>query len=297
MNMKLHQLRYLIAVAEEGSMLKAARKIGIAQPALTQQLASLEGALDTKLLHRSSKGTRLTQGGRILVEHARSILEMVAVAQRDVQSQRNEVSGEVSLSVASAVAEQIVPPLLKRLSAAFPRVTLRINATDSGSVQTALENARVDLGILPDHENLKSVNSRPLLNQAMCFVGSTFQTGRKLKKTIAFRDVAGQPLVVVEKSNPLRQELDRLAKQHDITLNVHAESNSLVMIRSYVESGSANSILPQSAVADKVQLGTLFAQKIVEPQITQLYLVAWPKTRPLIRAGEVVVGELQQIIP
>ena len=130
----------------------------------------------------------------------------------------------------------------------------------------------------------------------MCIVGSKPQNGRQLKKTVPFREVAGQPLVVVEKSNPLRQELDRLAKQHDITLNVYAESNSLVMIRSYVESGSANSILPHSAVADKVQLGTFFARKIVEPQITQLYLVAWSKTRPLIRAGEVVIGELQQVV-
>ena len=79
-------------------------------------------------------------------------------------------------------------------------------------------------------------------------------------------------------------------------MNANADSNSLVMIRSYVESGSANSILPQSSVADKVQLGTLYARKIVEPQITPLYLVAWPKTRPLIRAGEVVVDQLQKIV-
>ena len=135
--MKLHQLRYLVAVAEEGSLLKAARKIGIAQPALTQQLSALEATVDTKLLHRSSRGTRLTQGGRILVEHARTILEMVAVAQRDVQEQKNEVTGEISLAVASAVAELVVPPLLKGLAAAYPRVGLRINATDSGSVHSS----------------------------------------------------------------------------------------------------------------------------------------------------------------
>lgn len=277
-------------------MLKAARRIGIAQPALTQQLAALEGTLETKLLHRSSRGTKLTQGGRILVEHARSILEMVSVAQRDVQEQQNEVSGEISLAVANAVAEGIVPSVLKRLSIAYPRVRLRINATDSGSVQTALENARVDLGILPDHANLKSVNSRPLFKQPLCFVSSTSDSVRKPKSTIPFQEAANQPLVVVERTNPLRQELDRLARQNDVTLNVLAESNSLVMIRSYVESGSANSILPQSSIVDKVKLGTLYARKIIEPQINQLYLVAWPKTRPLVRAGEVVVDELQQIL-
>ena len=292
--MKLQQLRYLVAVAEEGSLLKASRRIGVAQPALTQQLSALEASLETKLLHRSARGTRLTQSGSVMVEHAKAILERAAVAVRDVQEQRDIVTGEISLVVANAVAEMIVPRLLKRMAAEYPLVSLRISAQDSGSVQSALENARIDLGVLPEHDHLKSVNSQPLLSEPMVFVTSAGSRNGGTSEPITFAKAVQSPLIVVEKSNPLRQELEQIAARNRIVLNVAAESNSLLMMRSYVESGAANCILPRCAVAEKVRVGALQIRSIVKPRIAQHYLVAWPKSRPLVRAGAVSVDVLRR---
>lgn len=295
--MKLQQLRYLIAVAEEGSMLRAARRVGIAQPALTQQLTALEISLGAKLLHRSSRGTRLTRNGRIMLDHARAIMEQVSAARKDIFQERDTVAGEVSLIVASAIAEAIVPGLLKHLRAAFPLVTLRIHATDSGAVETALRNARVDVGILPSHENLKGINSKALREEPLCLVSAPSDDAQctEVADSIAFRDATNGPLILVEKDNPLRGVLERLATERKTALDVQIETNSLLMIRSYVESGAVRAILPACAVAEKVRLGGLRSQRIVDPAIKQLYLVAWPKTRPLSKAGEVVVENLRSL--
>ena len=285
--MKLQQLRYLVAVAEEGSLLQASRRVGVAQPALSQQLKALEDSVQTKLLHRTSRGTRVTKSGAVMVEHAKAILERAAIATRDVQEQRDTVTGEISLMVASAVAELIVPRFLKQMSREYPDVALRVSSQDSGAVQSALENARVDLGVLPDHDRLKSVNSRHLLTEPMVFVSAADGGSSAVREPISFSKAVRNPLITVEKGHPMRIELERLAAKHRVSLNVAAESNSLLMIRSYVESGLASCILPRCSVAEKERVGVLRTRSIVRPNITQRYLVAWPKSRPLVRAGEV----------
>ena len=292
--MKLQQLRYLVAVAEEGSLLKASRRIGVAQPALTQQLKALEDSLETKLLHRSSRGTRTTQSGSVMVDHARTILEQVSLARRDVQEQRDTVTGELSIMIASAVAEMILPRFLKQMSVEYPHVSLRVSAQDSGTVQSALEDSRVDLGVLPEHDNLKGINSRHLLTEPMVLVTSADADAGMPSEPISFGKAARMPLIVVERNNPLRLELERLASKHRVSLNVASESNSLLMIRSYVESGAANCILPHCSVAEKARLGAVRTRPIVKPKIFQRYLVAWPKSRPLVRAAEIAVQLLQR---
>ncbi len=277
-------------------MLRAARRVGIAQPALAQQLTALEAGLGAKLLRRGPRGTRLTRGGKIMVDHARAIVEQVSAAKQDVLEEHDTVAGEVSLVIASAISEAVVPQLVKRIRTDFPSVILRIQAADSGTVETALQNARVDMGVLPHHDKLTGVNSKPFREEPLCLVSAPTEGGGSdaTHADIAFRNAIDGPLVLVEKNNPLRGALELLAHNIGVTLDVQIETNSLLMIRSYVESGAVSSILPYCAVAEKVQLGALRSQQITDPSISQTYLVAWPKTRPLSRAGEAVVETLLQ---
>ena len=72
--MDVRQLRYFVAIAEEGSLSAAAQRLNVAQPALSQHVIALEGRLEVKLLERSPRGVTLTQPGEVLLAHARSIL-------------------------------------------------------------------------------------------------------------------------------------------------------------------------------------------------------------------------------
>ena len=128
----------------------------------------------------------------------------------------------------------------------------------------------------------------------MVFVSASDGGTSYAQAPISFSKAVKNPLITVEKGHPLRIELERLAAKHRVSLNVGAESNSLLMIRSYVESGLANCILPRCSVAEKEKVGVLRTCSIVKPNITQRYLVAWPKSRPLIRAGEVSAELLER---
>lgn len=200
-------------VTQEDSMLKASRYVGVAQPALTQQLKALEGSIEAKLLHRTSRDTRVTKAAAAMVERAKAILEHTALAKRDVHKQRDTVTGEISLMVASAVAEMILPRFLKMMSQEYPDVALRVSSRDSGEVRSALENARDGLGVLPEHDQLKSVNTRHLLTEPMVFVSATDSSSTATSSPITFRKAVADPLIAIEENQPLRLELERLAEK------------------------------------------------------------------------------------
>jgi len=282
LNMKLTQLRYISAVAEEGSFSGAARTLGVAQPALSQQISLLEEELGSTLFLRSQSGAEPTQSGLILIEHAQRILEQVELARHDTLTNGSEPSGEVSLVMANAISGAVLPILVSEVAQRFPKITLRVQSDTSPNVQLALENGRSDLGILPDRPSLKKVNAKPFISQSLYFISKPGSSRNKLKEpSISLEQCVTSPLALVRVGQPFRQQLEDTAKDHALTLNVRYQTNSLQMIKSYVESGLASSILPWCAVEEKVLLGKVQARLIKNPVITQSYIVAWPKIRPL----------------
>jgi len=291
--MKLVQLQYLSAVAKEGSFSGAARVLGVAQPALSQQIRLLEEELESSLFMRSQSGAEPTQSGSILIEHAQRILEQVELARHDTLTNGTEPSGEVSLIMANAISAAVLPHLVLEVAHQYPKITLRAQSDTSPQVQLALENGRNDLFILPDRSTLKKANTQPFVDQNLYFISKPDTPAKdNPAKSIPLKQCVSSPLAVVRDGQPFRQKLEQTAEEHGLSLNVKYQTNSLQMIRSYVESGLACSILPWCAIDEKVMLGKIRARLIKKPVITQSYIVAWPKNRPLNLPGKAVADIL-----
>jgi DNA-binding transcriptional LysR family regulator len=84
-NVSLHQIEYFVTVAEEGNVGRAARSLRIAQPAVSRQIRHLEEELGAALFERTSRGMKLSEPGRVFLEHARVILERVRAARDAIQ--------------------------------------------------------------------------------------------------------------------------------------------------------------------------------------------------------------------
>jgi len=290
---KLLQLQYISAVATQGSFSGAARALGVAQPALSQQIGLLETELDTTLFLRSQSGAEPTQSGSILIQHAQQILDQVELARHDTMNNSQEPSGEVSLTMANAISASVLPPLVAQIAHKYPKISLRVQSDTSPKVQLALENGRSDIGVLPDRASLKKVNTRAFVNQNLYFVEKPEVPARENpKKTITLNQCVSSPLALVRIGQPFRKQLEETAELNGASLDVKYQTNSIQMISSYVESGMACSILPWCAIEEKVLLGKLQARMITKPVIAQAYLVAWPKLRPLNVPSQIVVDTL-----
>lgn len=134
--MNLKQLEYFVAIAEEGQITAAARRLHISQPPLSYELAQLERELGTQLVRRGPRGVTLTEAGRLLHERATRILAMATATAREVSSVGKGLTGTLCLAVCGSAAGLAPGARLAELAALAPDVSLELR---EGSVPEVLE--------------------------------------------------------------------------------------------------------------------------------------------------------------
>ncbi|WP_315983356.1 LysR family transcriptional regulator [Aliamphritea spongicola] len=146
--MNLRQLTYFIAIVEQGSFLKAAKVLRIAQPALSQHIANLEDELGTHLLIRTPRGVTPTSAGEVLLMHARKISAQLKHAKDDVRLEANTPKGDVALVLPPMLSGYLAPRMVMRIGELYPQIQLRIIEARSLKSYTLVESGRADLGLI-----------------------------------------------------------------------------------------------------------------------------------------------------
>ncbi len=146
----LRRLKYFVRIVDVGSLTQAAEVLHIAQPALSQQIATLEGEFGQKLLLRTQRGVTPTEAGRVLYRHAQLILKQFEQAKVDVRQSGRALSGQVSVGLAlGTAASALVLPLLKTLRARHPAVVLHLNENPASTLCELVNSGRMDMALMP----------------------------------------------------------------------------------------------------------------------------------------------------
>jgi LysR family transcriptional regulator, hydrogen peroxide-inducible genes activator len=151
--MEVHQLRYLVALAQEGSFSRAAERMRVAQPSLSQQIQKLEAEVGQPLFDRLPRGVMLTEAGRKLLPFARRILTELADAQRTVDECRIEPSGTVVVGIIPTIAPYVLRPLLEALADEYPNVAINVLEDVTEALVRRLEGGEIDLAIVSTCRN------------------------------------------------------------------------------------------------------------------------------------------------
>src|SRR5436190_13177402 len=109
--MEIHQLRYFIAVADEGSFSRAAAREHVAQPSLSQQIQKLEADMGHRLFDRLPRSVIVTEAGKCLLEYARKILVEIAEARRCLDDLKRDVAGRLAIGAIPTIAPYMLPEL------------------------------------------------------------------------------------------------------------------------------------------------------------------------------------------
>lgn len=145
--LELRHLRYFLAVAEAGSFSRAANRLGISQPNVSQQMRDLEGALRVSLFQRKGKRILLTATGRIFEEHARAILRQVEYFLQELSIEPGQMRGALHLGVVPILNVALMPQLLGDFSGSHPGISLMVEEISSTDIETALEEGQMDVGL------------------------------------------------------------------------------------------------------------------------------------------------------
>lgn len=264
--MNLRRLKYFIKIVDVGSLTQAADILHIAQPALSQQLATLEGEVNQQLLIRTKRGVTPTTAGNILYTHAQAIMRQCAQAQSAIDRSGMELCGDVSVGLApGTAAQQLAIPLMKEVQRQHPGITLYFNENFGTTLSELIMNGRMDMAVIYDNRNIHGLRFIPLMKEHLCFVCPNSLD--KPVKEIALADVARYDLFLPRIYNIMRKVVDDAFVKEGVTYKVACEIESQTTLNAALAAGMGCTIMPESAARAMLKASESWMAKIVEPDV------------------------------
>ena len=210
--MELRQLRYFVAIADSGSVTKAAERVFVAQSALSHQLAQLEAELGVSLFERSRRGVGLTEAGQRFFPHAVSILRQAEEAVASARSTRQEPEGPVVFGLPHSASSALALPLMREVRQRFPRVTLELTEELTGNLSRQLRTGQIQLAVLFDDGQLGGFSVSPVLSEQLCLIepASVSRPGRR-GRTLTLQQALAQPLILPASPHGVRPIIEAAA--------------------------------------------------------------------------------------
>lgn len=298
--MDVRQLRYFVAIVEQGSFSKAAATLNVAQPALSLHVRNMESDLKTPLLFRSAQGVLPTEAGEILLRNARIIIDQFAIAQEEIRGREADPVGEVRLGLSGTISQMLSVPLIMAAGKLYPQVKLRIAEAMSGFVLEWIKESRIDLAILYIPVENRILTSYPVLTEELCLLGpiKNIDGVRPLPENgeISYKQVSQLPLILPSLTHGLRELLEKAAAQHSLALNTIIDVDSYGSIKELVEKGLGYSILPFNSIAREVQDRRLKHWRIGKPELKRNVHLVHAADRPLTRAVSAIEALCRQTL-
>ena len=264
--MNLRQLRYLVALADERHFTRAAAREHVAQPALSQQIRSLEAEVGLALVERTTRRVAMTHAGELLVARARRVLAELDAADAELQSLAGVQAGRLSVGALHTMGPVDLSLLLATFHDRYPAVELTVREQSSEELAAMLREDEIDLAFLSVTERIQSrgLTLRPLVSEELVVVlpADHALAGRD---TLRLRDLSDEPFITFREGARLRELLMRAAERQGFEPRIALESNESRRIRSLVSRGLGVAILPRS---DAENAGSVVAvADLVEPPL------------------------------
>ncbi len=262
--MNLRRLKYFVKIVDIGSLTQAAEVLHIAQPALSQQVATLENELDQQLLIRTKRGVTPTEAGKILYAHARTILRQCEQAQTAVINAGQALNGQVSIGLApGTAASSLTMPLLQTVREQFPDVLVYLHENSGTSLNDKVMNGQLDMAVLYDRAPTAGINSIPLMKEELYLVGATACPGAAVDLT----EVAQMNLFLPRDYSAVRKRVDEAFSLRRLSARIIGEIESISTLTAAVASGMGVTVLPESAARALVSSTHAWMAKINSPSL------------------------------
>lgn len=254
--MELTPLRYFRAIAQAGHMTKAARSLGVSQPALSAMLRKLEAEVGAELLHRTGRGVELTEAGRVFLAHAEEALRRVDAAVESVRQIVGLERGSIRIGGGATATTYFLPPVVSGIRRRHPGLRFYVREAGSSVIAAAVASGELDLGIVtlpvPESGGGAGGGKSPLLTVPL--VEDELRLIVPPRHPLAgargfrWRDLAGEPVVAFEAGTAVRMLIDRASAAAGVSLNVIMELRSIESIKRMVAAGIGVGFVSRFAV-------------------------------------------------
>lgn len=251
MNIELRQLRYFVAVAEEMHFGRAAIRLHMTQPPLSQTILALEAMLGTPLFSRTKRSVALTPAGIALLPEAHRILQQAEALPDLARRAASGESGRLSLAFVSTADYSVLPPFLREFREHYPQVQIDLREATTDLQLEDLAQGRIDVGLLipPLPDKLKTqLDYMPVLSESLILAVPSGIKGLRGKNGVSLKTLPPMPLIIFPRRIAPAFHDAILACFHDAGLTPHIGQEAIQMqtIVGLVSAGMGFALVPQS---------------------------------------------------
>lgn len=289
--MDSRRLRYFVQIVDSGSITRAAASSGVAQPALSQQLAILENELKVKLLDRSVSGVTPTSAGRILYARAQAILRQFDDLREAVHREVTPLSGTVIVGMPPTMLSRFGLPLIEKVCTQHPEMHLQIREEGSLVLHELLTSGKIELSISATRPE-GVVTGEEILTEAIVLM---YPPTMSLSASATLADLARLPWVVPRRPNSIRTLIDAAFASNNLSVNVVVEIDSLHSAMETVRRGVGVGAMTMGAMKEDLEAGSLRAKSLGDAPLMRSMYLAHRRSPALTPAAQFVHGILRDI--
>ena len=246
MELKLKDLRYLVAVADLRHFGRAAARCFVSQPTLSAQLKKLEQSLGVQLIERAPNNVSLTAAGEEIVARARRILEASEEVVTLARNQRDPLAGRLRVALLPTIGPYLLPHIAPLIRKSLPRLQLRLYEYQTGTMLDKLHGGELDAGILALPVELDGLEARELYREAFT-VALPERHPLAAQETVRVADLKDETLLLLEEGHCLRDQALEVCSRVGVRDQQDFRATSLETLRQMVATGAGVTLLPELA--------------------------------------------------
>lgn len=249
--MELHQLRYLVAIAETGNFTRAAERCNVTQPSLSQQILNLEQEVGHKLFHRLGRKAVLTEAGATFLDRARRILFEVENAAKEL-GDHPSLERRITVGAVQTVMPYLLVPVMARCREELPNLTVDAREDFRDGLVRGVVEGELDLAVVPLPVEDRRVSVEPILTEPLLLVvGKSHPIARRTETSID--EIAEENFISMGTSSTTAEQIRVFFGGHDFAPRIGYRCAQIRTVKLLVSMGLGISILPQLARRENEQ--------------------------------------------
>jgi DNA-binding transcriptional LysR family regulator len=291
--MTFRQLEIFLAVAQAKSFTRAAEMLHVSQSTLSQHVLELERDLGVRLFDRLGRAVTLTEGGRLLEEHATRIATTVASARRALDELKGLERGSLVVGASTTPGIYVLPGIVAAFGRRYPGISITLQIGNSQVIEERVRADTVDLGVVGGHVlgARERCVAAGLLDELLLIVPPRHPWARR--REILPRELADVPLLMREQGSATRLVTERTLRQAGVRFNAVMQLDHIEAIKQAVMAGLGLAFVSMHAVRGEIETRRLCGLRLKGLRVRRHFHVIHNEARTLTGSGRAFMDLLE----
>lgn len=287
--MDIRQLKYFLAVAEEGQITAAAKRLHITQPPLSQQLKLLENELGVILFERGSREVTLTKAGNILRDRAEQIIELTNAAAKELKDLNKGVKGTINIGTVASCDIDFLPKVISEFHINFPDVDFQVWEGDTFRISELLSSGIVEIGLIRTPFNFEGYESILFPGDPMIAAANSNWSLDNFD-TVKLETLHDKSIIIHRR---YEKSFTSACEKHGFEPKLFCKSDNIRSMLTWADNGLGIAVVPKSTI-NVAKSMSLIIKEIDDELLNTTVAVVWMKKRYLSTAAREFINNFKQ---